>query len=269
MSYGNAAGYEQFMGRWSARLAPAFLRFAGVGNGQHALDIGCGTGSLSRALVSSGDGIRVAGIDPTADYVAFARETVRHPAAQFLIGVAEPLPFADGGFDAALALLVLQDFGDPVWAVREMARVTRPGGVVAACLWDFRDGLPMFSLLWQAAEAVAPEAVARQRAGTPARREFAPADLQALWREAGLSDIETSTLELAMSFSSFDDYWQPFLAGATPTSMFVAGLDAETGGALARALAGRIACSRPDGSFVLPARAWAVKGTVAAARPAR
>jgi SAM-dependent methyltransferase len=186
---------------------------------------------------------------------------VQHPRARFLIGAAESLPFAGGSFDAALALLVLQDFGDPARAVREMGRVTRAGGVVAACLWDFRDGLPMFSLLWQAAEAVAPEAVARQRAHTPAKRDTGPGDLQTLWREGGLSDIETSTLELAMGFSSFDDYWQPFLAGATPTSRFVAAVDTETGGAIGRALAARIAGTRPDGSFVLPARAWAVKGT--------
>ena len=222
----------------------------------------------ARALISSGQSVRATGIDPATEYIAFAREAVQHPRAEFLIGAAESLPFADGSFDAALALLVLQDFGDPARAVREMARVTRGGGVVAACLWDFRDGLPMFSLLWQAAEAVAPDAVARQRAGTSAKRDFGPGDLDALWRESGLSDTETSTLELAMSFSSFDDYWQPFLAGATPTSRFVAAVDVETGGAFARALAGRIAGTRPDGSFDLPARAFAVKGTVPAARTA-
>jgi SAM-dependent methyltransferase len=230
--------------------------------------VGCGTGSLSRALISFRESIRVTGFDPTAEYVAFAREAVQHPRAQFLVGAAESLPFADGSFDAALALLVLQDFGDPARAVREMVRVTRGGGVVAACLWDFRDGLPMFSLLWQAAEAVAPEAVARQRAGTSTKHHFGRGDLEALWREAGLCDIETSALELAMSFSSFDDYWQPFLAGATPTSRFVAAVDAETGGAFARALAGRIAGRRPDGSFDLPARAFSVRGIVPAARVA-
>jgi ubiquinone/menaquinone biosynthesis C-methylase UbiE len=268
MSYANPAGYERFMGRWSARLAPAFLRFAGVGGSRNVLDVGCGTGSLSRALISSGKSIRATGIDPAAQYIAFARAAVRHPRAQFLVGAAEALPFADGSFDAALALLVLQDFGDPARAVREMTRVTRVGGVVAACLWDFRDGLPMFSLLWQAAEVVAPDAVARQRAGTSAKHHFGRGDLEALWRKAGLSDIETSTLELAMSFSSFDDYWQPFLGGATPTSRFVAAVDVETGGAFARALAGRIAGIRPDGSFQLPARALAVKGVVPAAMAA-
>jgi SAM-dependent methyltransferase len=267
MGYANPAGYERFMGRWSAELAPSFLRFAGVRDGQNVLDVGCGTGSLGRALVAAGENIRVTGIDPAADYVALARRALPQPRAQFLVGAAERLPFADAGFDAALALLVLQDLDDPARAVREMARVTRAGGVVAACLWDFRAGMPMFSLLWQAAEAVAPEAVARQRARTSANHDFGRDDLGVLWREAGLCDIETSTVELAMPFSSFDDYWQPFLGGATPTSSFVAAVDAETGGALARALAARIAGIRPDGSFDLPARAWAVRGTVPADRP--
>ena len=262
MSYANPAAYEQFMGRWSSQLAPSFLRFVEVGDGQHVLDVGCGTGSLSRALVSSGATVSVTGIDPAPDYVSFAREALQHPRAQFRIGAAESLPFADGGFDAALALLVMQDFDDPRQAVLEMARVTAPGGVVATCLWDFRDGLPMLSLLWQAAEAVAPDAVSRQRDQTSPPRRTTLGDLQTLWRDCGLSDIKTATLELSMRFSSFDDYWQPFLGGATPTSAFAAAVDTQTGGALARALAGKLTSIQPDGSFALPARAWAVKGTV-------
>lgn len=262
MSYANPAAYERFMGRWSSRLAPSFLRFVEVEDGWQVLDVGCGTGSLCRALVESADRIRVAGIDPTADYVAFARAALPHPRVQLRIGAAESLPFADGTFDAALALLVLQHFADPARAVREMARVTRPGGVVATCLWDFRDGMPLFSLLWQAAEAVAADAVARHRERVPPRRHLGLCDLRDLWRDGGLCDIKTATLEMPMRFSSFDDYWQPFLGGATPTSRFAAAVDAKTGGALARTLAGRIAGVQPDGSFVLPAQAWAVKGTV-------
>jgi SAM-dependent methyltransferase len=262
MSYTNPAAYEQFMGRWSSRLAPSFLRFAEVGDGQHVLDVGCGTGSLGRAVVASGAAVRVTGIDPAPDYVSFACEVLQHPRAQFQIGAAESLPFADDGFDAALALLVLQDFDDPRQAVREMARVTRPGGVVATCLWDFRNGLPMLSLLWQAAETVAPDAVSLQRDQTPPPRRTTPADLQTLWRDCGLSDIKIATLELSMRFSSFDDYWQPFLGGATPTSAFAAAVDTQTDGTLAKVLAGKLTGVQPDGSFVLPARAWAVKGIV-------
>lgn len=144
MSYSNPAAYERFMGRWSACLTPSFLRFADVRDGHHILDVGCGTGILSRALVSRG--VRVTGIDPVPAYVAFAREVTPNGRTQFEVGSAEALPFPDNTFDDALALLVLQDFTDPIRAVSEMRRVARRSGVVSACLWDFRDGLPMLSV---------------------------------------------------------------------------------------------------------------------------
>jgi SAM-dependent methyltransferase len=262
MTYSNAAAYERFMGRWSARLAPSFLRFVGAQDGQHVLDVGCGTGSLSRAVVISGASVKVTGIDPVAAYVSFARDAVPEPRALFQIGGADALPFPARVFDAALALLVLQDLNDPGRAVREMARVTKAGGIVATCLWDFQHGMPMFSLLWQAAEAVAPEAVARQRRHNPGPPGTGLSDLISLWESCGLEDIRTTTLELSMEFSSFDDYWQPFLGGSTPTSAFAAALDAETGGTLVNELRAKLPDVRPDGSFVLPARAWAIKGTV-------
>ena len=262
MTYSNPAAYDRFMGRWSARLAPSFLSFAGVRNGQHLLDVGCGTGSLGRMAVSFGHEIRVTGIDPVPAFLSFAREAVPDPRVQFQIGAAEKLSFPDGRFDAALALLVLQDFANPGQAVGEMARVTREGGIVAACLWDFRDGLPMLSLFWRTAETIAPEAVARQRTQSSPQADMTLDDLQRLWKDSGLSDISTTTLHLAMTFTSFDDYWQPFLGGSTPTSAFAAKLNAQTGGALAQALRDKLAGEELDGSFVLPARAWAVKGTV-------
>lgn len=262
MTYSNPAAYEQFMGRWSARLAPSFLRFVGVQDGQHVLDVGCGTGSLSRAVVDSRPQVKVAGIDPVPDYVSFARDAVPLSNARFEVGDVEALPFPARVFDAALALLVLQDLNDPGRAVREMARVTKTGGVVATCLWDFQHGMPMFSLLWQAAQAVAPKAVAGQRRANPGPPSINLNDLSSLWESWGLEDIRTTTLELSMEFFSFDDYWQPFLGGSTPTSAFAAALDAETGGALVSELRARLPNVRPDGSFVLPARAWAIKGCV-------
>ena len=259
MSYSNPLAYDQFMGRWSARLAPAFIGFAGVGDGQRILDVGSGTGSLSRALLSFGERICVVGVDPAADYVAFAAAAVGDARAEFRIGAAEALPFARESFDASLGLLILQDLADPTRAVREMARVTRRGGTVATCKWDFREGLPMLSLFWQAAAAVAPTAVQRKQ------RRNAPPDasglreLTELWTSGDLIDIRTARLELSMEFESFDDYWRPFLGGATPA--FAAALDTETGGALADALRDMIPDLRPDGSFDLPALAWAVAGT--------
>jgi SAM-dependent methyltransferase len=258
MTYSNPAAYEQFMGRWSARLAPLFTRFAGVGDGQRVLDVGCGTGILSRSLLASDKTIRVVGVDPTEDYVAFARQKAPESRATFQVGAAESLPFPDKSFDAAMALLVVQDMDDPARAVREMARTTRRGGPVAACLWDFRDGMPMFSLFWQAADAVAPEATARYRA-QPANRLGLQA-LAELWAGAGLSAVRTTSLELTQEFSSFEDFWLPYLAGATPTCEFAVAVNRDTGGELTNALRRIIPDIRSDGSFSLSARAFAVAG---------
>jgi len=258
-AFSNPEAYEQFMGRWSAQLAPSFVRFAGIRNGQRVLDAGCGTGSLSRTLLAAGDAISVVGVDPAEDYVAFARQGTPNSRAAFQVGAAESLPFPDESFDAAMALLVLQEFGDPVRAVREMARTTRRGGRIAACLWDFVDGMPMTALFWQAAEAVAPETVARRRA----ERQPCRIGLQALnelWTAAGLSEVRTAGLEISQAFSSFDDYWQPFISGCTPLSTFAAAVNRETRGALANEVRRIIPNLRPDGSFILPARALAAVG---------
>lgn len=141
MTYSHPAAYEQFMGRWSARLAPLFIRFVGVGDGQRVLDVGCGTGSLSRSLLASSKAMRVVGVDPTEDYVTFARQRVLDSRATFQVGSAESLPFPDKSFDAAMALLVVQDMDDPGRAVREMAR--HPPG------WACR-GLPVGLSRWHA-----------------------------------------------------------------------------------------------------------------------
>ena len=157
-----------------------------------------------------------------------------------------------------MALLVLQEFDDPGRAVREMARTTRRGGTVAACLWDFQD-MPMFSLFWQAAEAAAPAAVARRRAERPPSRPGLQA-LAELWTGAGLTEVRTADLELSQEFSSFEDFWLPFLVESTPTSEFAIAVNRETRGELANALRRIFPKARPDGSFVLPARALAVAG---------
>jgi SAM-dependent methyltransferase len=251
------------MGRWSARLVASFLYFVELREGQHVLDVGCGTGSLARAVLSFGSTTTVTGVDPAAEYVAFAHDVVRNPRAKFQVAAAESLPFAERTFDAALALLVLQDFGNPAKAIVEMVRVTRSGGIIAACVWDFDGGLPMLSLVWEAAEAAAPEAVARRRRENSHPPRVTLAGMVELWRSSGLQAVTTATLALPMHFASFDDYWEPFLGAPTPTSAFAAALNTQTRGRLARVLHEKMTGVRADGSFILPARAWAIKGTCA------
>jgi SAM-dependent methyltransferase len=260
MSYSNPAAYDQFMGRWSARLAPLFAHFVGVRDGQCILDVGCGTGSLSRTLLAAGKKITITGVDPAQDYVSFVRRAIPDSRANFQVSTAESLPFPDESFDAAIALLVLQEFDDPGRAVREMVRTTRSKGSVAGCLWDFQDGMPMLSLFWQAAETVAPAAVARRRSERPPSQLGLPA-LVGLWDAAGLTDVRITSLELRQQFTSFEDFWLPFLAESTPVSQFAIGVNRETGGELAQALHRLMPSVEPDGSFDLPARALAITGT--------
>jgi ubiquinone/menaquinone biosynthesis C-methylase UbiE len=261
VTYANPPAYERFMGRWSERLAPLFIQFAGVQDGQRILDVGCGTGSLARALLSFGRATQVVGIDPTEDFVSFAKHATPDPRAEFHVGIAESLPFPDQSFDAALALLVLQEMDEPCRAVREMVRATRRRGAVAACLWDFANAMPMMSLFWQAAESVAPEAVARRRAEQQPTRPGL-SELVDIWTNAGLVEMRTSCIDLTLDFTSFDDYWLPFLAGPTPTCQFAVAVNRETGGKLGSELRRIIPNMRPDDSFALPARALAVAGRV-------
>lgn len=264
MTYTNPAAYEYFMGRWSARLAPLFAAFASSDSGERVLDVGCGTGILSRALLDLAPNIEVIGIDPTASYVDWACRSLRSPRVRFQVGTVEALAFADAAFDAALALLVVQELADPPRAMREMARVTRRGGCVAACKWDFGHGLPMLSLFWHAAEAVSPDAVARYRANKGIRPDYAgPDELAALWRDSGLSEVRTVALDITMEFTSFEDFWLPFLGGATALCVFARNLNDATEGAVATRLRETLSSAFGAGRFTLPARAWAVSGVAA------
>jgi SAM-dependent methyltransferase len=262
MSYSNPEAYQRYMGRWSTRLAPLFVQFAGVRDRQRILDVGCGTGSLARELLVAGSAVRVVGVDPTEDFLTHARRSVPDHRARFERSAAESLPFPDGSFDVAMALLVLQAMDDPARGVREMARVTRAGGCVAATVWDFQEGMPMTSMIWEAAEALAPLTVARHRAEHPPPRLGLPA-LEELWTSAGLAGVRTARLALRQEFTSFDDFWLPYLGESTPICQFAVAVNRETGGRLAEALRETIPDQRPDGSFVLQAHALAVAGVVA------
>jgi ubiquinone/menaquinone biosynthesis C-methylase UbiE len=258
--YTNPAGYDRFMGRWSARLAPLFADFAGITEGR-VLDVGCGTAVLSRALLDHSPMIEMMGIDPAQSYLVHAKRLIASPRLSLVCGAAEALPFADRSFDAALALLVIQDLSEPAAAVRGLKRVTRPGGVLATCVWDFRQGMPMFSLFWEAANAVAPEAVARRRAETGGPSPYASAEaLDALWRNAGLAEVRTTALHVPLDFASVEDFWTPFLLGATGTSAFARDLDAATAGAVGARLRHIIGERWGEGTFTLAATAFAVAG---------
>ena len=256
--FANAHAYEAGMGRWSARLAPRFVHFATITDGGRVLDVGCGTGALVRTVAAMTRYSVIVGLDPVQPFLAYARAQLADPRITFTRGNALALPYPGAAFEHTLSLLVLMFIPHPEQAAREMRRVTRPGGTVAACTWD-RDGLEMGAVFWEEAVRLAPEAAAH--ADRPLRLRQA-GQLAALWHATGLQHVEETGLEMRMDCTSFDDYWQPQLHGDGPIGVYVAGLPLEHRDALRHALQARLQASRPDGTFSLRAKALAVRGVV-------
>jgi SAM-dependent methyltransferase len=241
-------GYERFMGRWSRRLAPRFVTFAGVTKGDRVLDVGSGTGALAAAATAV-ESARVTGIEPSPAYVRYAQE---HANARFEVGDALALPFPDDAFDRTLSMLVLNFVPDAAAALQQMIRVTRPGGVVAAAVWDYSDGMQMLRTFWDAAVALDPDAAPRDERHMPLCTRGA---LPELWRTHGLQDVDEQPLTIDMAFASFDDYWQPFLCGQGPAGAYVSSLSESA----RRALESKL---RADVDLMMRARAWAARGVI-------
>jgi len=251
--------YDYLMGRWSRVMAPLLVEFACVRDGDNVLDVGCGTGSLTRALLESGPRVRVTGFDGSADFVEIARRNVNDDRATFDQGDAQVLPYQGAQFDACVSLLVMNFIPDAARALTEMCRVTRLGGTVAAAVWDYGDGMEMLRHLWDAAAEIDEAAVNKHEGNMPLCRR---GELAALWSDRGLVDIADTSLTISMDFTSFEDYWAPFLTGIGPSGSYVIGLEAPTQTALKDRLCATLAAGSEDTAFSLKARAWAVRGVV-------
>ena len=223
---GNAAAYQQMMGRWSQRLAVSFLDFAAIGEADHVLDVGCGTGNLAFAVAQRSPRTRIVGVDPSPAFLDYAKAHAADPRVVFEQGDATSLAHADETFQATLALLVLNFVPQYETAAREMLRVTKPGGVVAAAAWDFAGGLTYTRILLDTAAALDPDAqAARAKIYTMPLTRFG--ELGKLWRKVGLRDVEEISLTIRMEFSSFADYWEPWLSGQGTVGPYAAGLKGE------------------------------------------
>lgn len=257
--FGDAKAYERFMGRWSAQLAPLFLNAVELPDPRRVLDVGSGTGNLTRAVAERWPGCEVVGVDPSVPFVVAARERAARFArrVRFEVGEAGNLPLDDGSVDAALGLLVLNFVPDAERAVAEMCRVTRPGGVLAAAVWDYGRRMGMLRTLWDAAARLDPTVAGRDEATMPVGR---PGGLLDLWQRSGLEDVDGSRVTVSTDFVDFDDYWEPFLAGQGPAGVYVAGLP----DAARAALRDEVAKTLGPGPFDLSATAWWVRGTVPA-----
>ena len=251
--------YERFMGRWSRRMAPRLVTFAGVRDGDALLDVGSGTGALTAALAAAAPSSSIVGIDPAESYVAFARARHHGDRVRFEVGDAQRLSLPDRSFDRTLSLLVMNFIPDRAKALDEMIRVTRRGGTIAAAVWDYDEGMEMLRVFWDEAAALDPAAKARDERQMPLCRKGA---LGALWREHGLADVREEALTIDTRFESFDDYWRPFLEKQGPAGDYAAGLPPDARDALRRRLRARLLGSGGDRPIVLRARAWAVRGVV-------
>lgn len=259
-NWGAAEAYERYVGRWSRPVARSFLDWLNVPAGAVWTDVGCGTGALSGSILKWCAPLSVVGIDRAAGFVAAAERLIPDARARFQIGDAAHLPLETACSGAAVSGLVLNFVNDPAAMVREMVRVTRPGGWVAAYVWDYAGGMQMMSHFWEAAVALRPDDAELGEA-----RRFPlcqPEPLAALWRGAGLSAVSVRATDSQAVFQDFADYWTPFLGGQGPAPTYLASLGAGAQAHIREALRARLVPG-PDGTINLGARAWAVKGLVA------
>ena len=257
MFKGPAEIYDRFIGRYSPGLAEAMCTAASVRPGQRALDVGCGSGALTAALAAVLGAENVSAIDPSEPFVEAARARV--PGARIAVGSAESLPFDDREFDATLSQLVVNFLSDPERGLREMSRVTRPGGVIAGCVWDYGGEMTMLRTFWDVAAALDPEG-AEPLMESHTMRFARPDELAALWRNAGLDGVDVTPIVVEASYDDFDDLWAPFPTGVGPAGSYTASLDDEARAALRDEFWHRL--GRPEGAFTLSARAWCAIGTV-------
>ncbi len=239
------------MGRYSSLLSAQFADFAGVQPGQRALDVGCGPGALTTELVARLGADAVAAIDPSVSFVQAARD--RHPLVDIREGRAEDLPFPDDDFGAALAQLVVHFFPDPIVGLKEMQRVTRSGGVIAANVWDFAGEQSPLSIFWRAAREIDPQV--HDESLLPGARE---GHLRELFESAELLEVVEVALEISMEHSGFDEWWTPYTGGVGPVGSYFASLNPDH----QLDLRERCRANLPPGSFVLTSRAWAARGIV-------
>jgi len=249
--------YEQFMGRWSREVAKEFIHWLSPPASWNWLEVGCGTGALTRAICLGADPASVVACDPSPDFVSFARRSLIHPAVTFVVGGADELPRPADGFDAVVSGLVLNFIPAPAQAVRSMISRLRPEGMLAAYVWDYAEGMQFLRIFWEeAAQLGAAVSDLDERERFPlCHRER----LEDLLAHEGLDAVDSLGLEIDTPFPEFDSYWGPFLGGTGPAPSYAGSLHPTVREELRVRLKQRLSPDA-DGPILLTARAWAVRG---------
>jgi SAM-dependent methyltransferase len=255
--WSSGSAYESYVGRWSRLIAPEFLDWIEIPDGRRWLDIGCGTGVLSHAILTRCEPRSVVGVDPSEPFVTHARATVVDPRARFDIGTAALTGLDGGQVDVVVSALVLNFVPDLGEALAEARRVVSTAGLVAGYVWDYAEGMQLLRHFWDAAVAVDP--AARPLDEAVRFGNAAPEPLGAAFKAAGLVEVDVRPIEVPTVFADFDDLWTPFLGGTGPAPAFAASLAEQARNDLKARLRASLA-EEPDGSIRLVARAWAVRG---------
>lgn len=255
--WGRGAAYERYVGRWSRLVAHEFLAWLAAPPDSRWLDVGCGAGGLCQTILAVAAPRRITGVDSAPGFIEYARQQAQDPRVSFEVGDAQALPVESDAFDIAVAGLVLNFVPDPARGVAEMTRSVRPGGRVAAYVWDYAGEMQFMRTFWNVAVALDPQAAARSEGSRFALCQ--PDPLMALFLAAGLHAVEVRAIDAPTVFRDFDDYWSPFLGGQGPAPTYVMSLDEERRAALRECLRAALPIAE-DGSIPLNARAWAVRG---------
>lgn len=254
-----AAGdlYEPYVGRWSRLVAREFVSWLSLPTNNDWLDVGCGTGALTQVILDTATPHAVTGVDASAGFIEYAKMGIDNPLASFEVGDARSLPIDTASFDVAVAALALNFVPEPSAAIAEMTRAVRPGGVVAAYVWDYAAKMELIRYFWDAAVALDPAAIDLDEG-----RRFlicAPKSLSDLFAQAGLRAVEVRPIDVPTRFRDFDDYWSPFLGGQGPAPGYAMSLHEHRRNALRDRIRSQLPIAR-DGTIQLIARAWAIRG---------
>jgi SAM-dependent methyltransferase len=251
------SAYERFMGRWSTHVARKFIAWLAVAPGSTWLDVGCGTGTLTRAILETGQPKEVIALDSSREFISYAQQSIPNSIARFQVGLAQALELESNSVEAVVSGLVLNFVPQPESAIAEMVRVAKPDGTIGIFLWDYAEGMEMLRYFWDAAVELDPRAADYDEGiRFPICRE---GQLETLFKETGLRQVEAIPIEVPTIFQSFADYWEPFLGNVGPAPGYAMSLSPKNRQKLEQKLRDSLPIAE-DGSISLVARAWAVKG---------